>query len=99
MRTASILLALVVLGFASQSSAAKYTFRAGEQSFGFYDWKIMGDVDKPLVRGSALTLGPLGNYDTPFTATQGFVGFCLILALSIIVPTVLTVRWKRRAAC
>jgi hypothetical protein len=36
------------------------------------------------------------NFKVPFTATPGLIGFCVILATLIIVPTVLTVRWTKR---
>jgi hypothetical protein len=49
-----------------------------------------------VVLGTQLLLGPLGNLKVPFTATQGLVGFCCIVATLITLPVVLTMRWKRK---
>mgnify|MGYP000187383193 CR=1 FL=1 len=39
-----------------------------------------------------MLVGPLGKpFEVPFTATQGLVGFCLILALLIVLPAVFAV--------
>jgi hypothetical protein len=104
MKAASILLALVVvLGIAREAGADlmqsvhnTYVISIGEQRFGFEDgdwigWGTQGNW-------SSIYLGPLGPHRNPFTATQGLVGFCVIVAMLVIVPAVLTVRWKRRAA-
>jgi hypothetical protein len=107
-RAASILLPLVVvLGFVREAGAIgiplehNYTVRVGDHAFGFVDFRV---VDTPIfvqpgtVRlQGVVKLGPLGSLNAPFTATQGLIGFSLILALLIIVSVVLTVRWRRRA--
>jgi hypothetical protein len=104
MRTASILLAwVIVLGFGSQEAFSQvdpgpivpvipindYTFDIGEQTFGFVDFPN-GE--------SIVCIGPLGQIDLSFTATQGLIGFCVILTTLVVLPVVLTVRWKKRAA-
>jgi hypothetical protein len=101
MKTASILLALiVVLGFVSEAEAGieyrdikhKYTVRIAGQDFGFKEfYGLTDDYTTTLVY-----LGPLGARIVPFNATHGLIGFCFILALLIIVPAVLTVRWKKK---
>jgi hypothetical protein len=103
MRAASILLALVVvLGFVSEAGAQTdcvierdYTFTVADQRFGFIDGSdYYTGIREPW---TVIWLGTLGSPEVPFTATQGLVGFCLILSTLIIVPAVLTVRWRRRA--
>jgi hypothetical protein len=108
MRTTSILLALVVVLSASEASAwapvfvpeHDYTISAGGQMFGFRDGTWVGDFDPANYPQtiSYLHLGPVGQFEVPFAATQGLVGFCVVLALLVIVPAVLTVRWKRKRA-
>src|SRR5262245_31788961 len=103
MKAASILLAfVVVLGFVSEAEAKEplyrvecYTVSIGEYSFGFIE---SGMVVRPRWRSTTMCLGPLGSHEDPFTATQGLVGFCVILATLIIIPAVLTVRSKRKRA-
>jgi hypothetical protein len=108
MRTASILLLLVlVLGLVSEAGAyggrrveTDYTFSMGEHQFGFWggrEYSCIPDSDPPP-RWSEVMLGPLGTHEVPFTATQGLIGFCCILATLIILPVVLTVRWKKKRA-
>jgi hypothetical protein len=110
MRTALILLAFVaVLGFVREAGADDglppkhdYTISIGGYSFGFLDWEydIPGrdnELFRPNNARGNVCLGPLGYYKVPFTATQGLVGFCFILATLIVLPIVLTVRWRRRA--
>jgi hypothetical protein len=116
MRTASILLAMVVvLGFVKEAGADavptrtprgnevprlrvrldNYMALIGGKQFGIAD---RGD---PISREPAYTTlfaGPLGNYRVPFTATQGLVGFCLIMVALIASLTALTLRWKRKRA-
>jgi hypothetical protein len=71
-----------------------YTITLGEQRFGIRD---MGSRMFDEYWETRVFLGPLGNYKVPFSATVGLVGFCCILATLIIVPVVLTLRWKKRA--
>jgi hypothetical protein len=97
MRTASILLALaVVLSFVSEAAAAvktiRYAIEAGDYIFGLVE--IYNDVDRTSV--TMLFLGPVGTHQVPFSATQGLVGFCVFLALLVIVPVVKKVRSNRR---
>jgi hypothetical protein len=99
-RAASILLALVVvLGFAREAGAAKvtrdFTIQIGLQLFGLTDYATGPNHSVQL---TVLHAGALGEREMPFTATQGLVGFCCILAAIIIVPVVLTVRWKKKRA-
>jgi hypothetical protein len=107
-RPASILLALVVvLGFVSEVRANMYeeyvinhdyTITIGSVQMGFIDGVTIDRRYRPDKRMYWSRAG-IGKsfYDVPFTATQGLIGFCLILATLIIVPVVLTVRWRRRA--
>jgi hypothetical protein len=97
------MLALVfVLGFAREAAAIEvakndqrvYSFHIGKYRFGFVEWVDEG-TSQPTA--TLLSLGPFGNRISPFTVAQGRVGFCLIVAMLIIVPAVLAARWKRRA--
>jgi hypothetical protein len=102
-RTASILLALiVVLGFVNEAGAwerivseNRYTISIAGHETGFMDQHTYDTEGRYY--WSAICLGPFGSHQVPFTAAQGLIGFCLILATLIIVPAVLTVRWRRRA--
>jgi hypothetical protein len=102
MRTASILLALVVvLGFVSEAGAEfvlnqhQCTFHYaksdnpfnGIECFGICDW--LGDETE-------ICFGPLGSCKVPFTAMQGMIGFCLIVVTFIALLVFLSVRWKRK---
>jgi hypothetical protein len=104
MRTASILLALfVMLGFVKEGGAAiqmridnQYAAQFAGLKFGLIDGKVYG-------HGSAipfhwLCLGPLGTYEVPFTATQGLVGFIVIVAMLIITLIAAVAGWKRKRA-
>jgi hypothetical protein len=94
---------VVVLGFVSEAGAMAsvsvehdFSFQLAGQTFGFADGTLVGSThSRPY---SWLHLGPFGFGNVPFTATQGLVGFCVIAALLVIVPAVLTVRWKRKRA-
>jgi hypothetical protein len=110
MRTASILLALsFVFGFVSDADAKPaepvehwYRVRIGEHYLGFTDHRIykppMKDEADRIQISCLLWLGPLGTHKVPFTATQNLVGCCLIAGTLIIIPIVLTVRWKKKRA-
>jgi hypothetical protein len=99
MKAASKLLVMfLVLGFVSKAGARdridrNCTLIIARQQIGFLDLR------SPVTNRARteIHLGPLGNREVPFTATQGLVGFCCILALLVIVPVLLTVRWKKRA--
>jgi hypothetical protein len=99
MRT--ILLAIVlVLGFVSEAGAADYIFTWGEQVFGIYDagYTQLLDANENIIDEivvAEVVFGPLGSYRVPFTATQGLVGFCVILGTLIVVPAVLVTKRKR----
>jgi hypothetical protein len=114
MRTASILLTLVVvLGFVNEAGVNggeaqyeggflppatmppptlmhDYTVRVAGQLFGFKQWQMN---NRP---SSYFYVGPFGEGNFPFTATQGLVGFCLIVLTLIALLGTFTVRWKRR---
>jgi hypothetical protein len=88
----------VVLGFASNAEAQdiecpedNYTIRIGEQQFGFCQW-VFDEHNNFCVAHA----GPFGEFKVPFTATQGVIGFCLIVAMLVIVPACFTVRWKKK---
>jgi hypothetical protein len=100
MRKASILPALVVvLGFASETEAQvvdaspNYTIVIGKCVFGIADFR----------RGEQLleTCIFFGNerpLQVPFTATQGLVGFCVLVVGMLALVTMFTFRWKRMRA-
>jgi hypothetical protein len=105
MRTASILLALVVvLGFVREATAfteepyicRDYSVVVREHRLGFADWACVTPDWKSTRVWSCLHCGRLGDFKIPFTATQGFVGFCVIVVALIALAVVLTVRWKRK---
>jgi hypothetical protein len=105
MRTASILLTLVVvLGWARDASALTeletkhdYTFRVGQFTIGFSDGHACG-MGGAEWDWSYIHVGPVGKRLVPFTATQGLVGFCLIVLTLIALMSAFAARWKRRAA-
>jgi hypothetical protein len=105
MRTASILPALVVvLGFVSEAGAYssvgidhKYTIEIAGQTFGFMDGDAVHDSGEAWLY-SWIYFGPLGSINSPFTATQGLVGFCVIVVGLLAMVTVGTMRWKRKRA-
>jgi hypothetical protein len=101
MRPASILLAMVVgLCIVSESQAQTdnetlhdFTFTVAGNSFGFMDGL---DHLMYATTWSTICLGPLGTYNSPLTAIQGLVGFCLIVMTLIALLVVATVRWKKK---
>jgi hypothetical protein len=109
MRPLSILPVLVVmLGIVSEAGAAgvswvmdhDYEIAIGPYHFGFADGRegngFLGqETWKPY---SKVGLGPLGTYNSPFTATHGLIGFCVIVVGLIALVTVFTMRWKRKRA-
>jgi hypothetical protein len=105
MRPVPILLALaVVLCFVSESRAGidlpvrNYTAKIAGHTFGFIDWP---PYDSPAGRERSYTTmyaGPLGKHDVPFTATQGLVGFCVLVVGMVALVTLFTFRWKRKRA-
>jgi hypothetical protein len=115
MRTASILLALVVgLGFVREAGAEfvsttrDCTIKIGDQWFGFADQWVNPAPQFPDATNdgrncryedglfTTMYIGPFGNRTVPFSATQGLVGFCLILVAFIALLVAVTVRRKRR---
>ena len=92
MRTASILLALiVVLGFVTEAGAQElgriyhtYVQELNGQCFGFQDGGI-NNREGGWNYWSQVYLGPFGQHDAPFTATQGLLGFIVIVAVLAIV--------------
>jgi hypothetical protein len=99
MRTASILLVLVVvLGFVREAGAfdrhptIDYTFCIGSERFGFMEWIERVTFDRYCV----VFVGPLGARQVPFTAIQGLIGSCLIVLTLIVLLATFTVRWKRK---
>lgn len=100
MRSASILLALVVvLGFVSEAGAEKYDYivTVAGSRFGFEDLTHYSRGEM-LGQYSVMRVGPFGSHEVPFTATQGLVGFCLIGVAVIALLVVATVRWKRKSS-
>ena len=90
------------------STTRDYSIKIGDQWFGFADQWVNPVPQFPFAKDdgrvyryedglfTTMYLGPFGSRTVPFTATQGLVGFCCILATLIILPVVLTVRWKKR---
>jgi hypothetical protein len=109
MRTALILLALVVvLGFVSIAQGecvgdllSDKTIVVSGHTIGFRDfgfrWSLAGNGMDDFV-STEMYLGSLGSFEVPFTATQGLVGFCLIVVGLLALVTTLTFRWKRKRA-
>jgi hypothetical protein len=103
MRTTSILLVLVVvLGFVSEAGAdyspeiaCNRSITIGQLHVGFIDWV---DGYNSSDHWTVLHLGPLGEYQVPFTATQGLIGFCMIVVGMVALVTVFTFRWKWKRA-
>ncbi len=103
MRTASKLLAMVVVLCASEAFAVAYytnpnlTYRAS-----FYGMTFGFNHLEPAIPGpryapyTLMSVGPLGNYEVPFTTTQGMIGFCVILAMMILLPVAATIRWRKK---
>jgi hypothetical protein len=104
MKAASILLALVVVGFFQEARADtnfvdfkhRYTVDVDGQMIGFVDGYIhSSQVDGPFSR---LFLGPLGPYEVPFSATQGLIGFCLVAVMLIVLLVAFAARVKMKRA-
>jgi hypothetical protein len=99
MRLIPILLALVVvLGFVSQAGAEvitspNYTIVVGKYVFGIADFR----KDDQLL-ATSIFFGKGRPLDVPFSATQGLVGFCVIVVGMVALVMVGTVRWKRKRA-
>jgi hypothetical protein len=105
MRTASILLALViVLGTTAEAGAyaeerrlsKNCSIEIGEYRLGFVEWVSYWGNVRSSPYWTEMYLGPLGDYEVPFTATQGLVGFCTIVVGLIALPVVFTFRWKKK---
>ena len=91
MRIAPILVALiVVLGWCREAGAAEYILEFGNQRYGIADFPIHQR------RTTVVWIDPRGPYEVPFTVTQGLVGFCVIAAMLVILPVVLTLRWRKK---
>lgn len=69
-----------------------FTLTLFGQRFGVREWEF-GDW-----RRTTVCEGPFGEQDVPFTATQGLVGICLIVGLSLMLLVLLMAKpWRRRA--
>lgn len=93
---------VVVLGFGSEAGAQTdtetlhdFTFTVAGHSFGFMDGL---DHLMYTTTWSTISLGPLGNYNSPLSATQGLIGFCLIVVAFIAMLAALSMRWKKKRA-
>jgi hypothetical protein len=106
MRPTSILLAIVVvLGFVREAGAQQdigvpvhsYTVSLGGRPFGLIEYN---NDPRTQQQGeptyTVLCFGTLGSRRVPFTATQGLVGFCVIVVGVVALVTVGTVRWRRK---
>jgi hypothetical protein len=95
MRTASILLSLVVvLGFLRESRAAlythDYTISVAGNRIGFVE------IGNSFGGQTFFRIGPEFSFEVPFTAKQGIVGFCVIIIGIVALLTLFTVRWRKR---
>jgi hypothetical protein len=105
MRAASILLALVVVLSAREAGAEEanvavernYAVVVAGRAWGFMDGEAQYWTANPRPY-SAILLGPYGRREVPFSATQGLIGFCLIVPTLIALLATFTVRWKRKRA-
>lgn len=102
MRAASILLALVVvLGLPRDAISGQpylvhdYSVVVGHHLYGVIDWP--GEPESNTQPFTTAYFGPLGQHQVPFTATEGLVGFCVVVVGLVALVTVGTVRWKRAA--
>ena len=104
MKTASRLLALVVvLGFCREVGAYSrtttihnYTVSIAGNRFGFEDGTTYWSGDGVTNIYSYIHIGPLGFRNSSFTANQGLIGFCCILAVLIALPIVVLVTWRKK---
>jgi hypothetical protein len=98
---------IVVLGFVREAGAAEYQFCWRQQYYGIADVlfeycekiDVNGNFANPTGQFEMITVIQFGPYyyaHAPFTATQGFVGFCLIVAAFIALLIALSVRWKKK---
>jgi hypothetical protein len=108
MKPTSILLSLVVvLGFVSEAGAERfaiplhdYRITIGDCKFGFVDGRQGGSITEACSTNaghfSKFYFGRDGEYAIPFTATQGLIGFCVIVVGMAALVTVGTFGWKRK---
>jgi hypothetical protein len=94
MRTASLLLALVVvLGWASKAAAQvgktrDYSVAIGNQEFGLIELEGVYCL---------VLLGPFPSIYLPFRATPVLIAFGLMVVALIALVTVATMRWRKKA--
>jgi hypothetical protein len=107
MRTASIQLALVIVlgavrdagAYAQEQRVSKNcSIEIGEYRLGFVEWVSHYGNIRSSPDWTEMYLGPLGEHEVPFTATQGLVGFCIFVAGLIALPVAFTFRWKKKRA-
>jgi hypothetical protein len=103
MKATSLLLALaIVLGFVSEAGAfsswiyCNRSIEIGTHRFGFADWSP-GSGPPPTPPWTMIYAGPFGEWQVPFSATQGLVGFCILGVGMVALLTSLNVRWKRKS--
>jgi hypothetical protein len=72
----------------------EYTIAVAVHRWGLVDWVDLAGQ----CRATELYLGPFGKYKVPYTATQGLVGFCVIVVGMLALVTVGTMLWKRKRA-
>src|SRR5688572_7557330 len=102
MRTASILLALVVvLGFVSEANAlgrwisCNRVIEINEERYGFIDWALSDDGREGY---TMMYAGPIGRCSVPFSANVGLLGIVLIVVGMLALVTAGTFRWQRKRA-
>jgi hypothetical protein len=102
MRLFPILLALiVVLGFVSEARAysswinCNRSIEVGKYRFGFADWSP-GSWGQPTPNWTMMYAGPFGEWQVPFSATQGLIGVCVIVVGTVALVAGATVRWRRK---
>jgi hypothetical protein len=82
----------------------------GNQRFGFTDWSerregvvwsgwpMRRDPPTYLPVGSKLHMGPLGEFNVPFSATQGLIGCCVVVGMLAVLPALVVSRSARKRA-
>lgn len=68
-----------------------YAIHFDQYSVGFVDVFIGKSLKQSLI-----CIGPLGSYQSPFTATQGLIAFIAIVAVLVIASIAAVVGWRRK---
>lgn len=100
-RVAAALVVLIAVLSAAREACAwrlkpthDYTVVIAGRPIGFQDYQWVSCSLEELST-NYVQLGPLGEYEIPFTATQGLVGCGLMAAMLVALPAVCWRRWRR----